>query len=30
MAPAFGLVESRALLQHFMDAATKASEFRCI
>ena len=28
MAPAFGLVETQALLPHFMDAVTKALELR--
>ena len=27
MAPAFGHVEAKALLPHFMDAVTKAREF---
>ena len=30
MAPAFGLIESKALLPHFMDAVTKVGELRCI
>jgi len=28
MSPAFGLVEAKALLPYFMDAATKARELR--
>ena len=28
MAPAFGLVEAKALLPYFMDAVTKARKFR--